>query len=219
MSVAVVDDHPLFRQGVVSILESKSIFASILEGANADDAARLARLHLPDLMLLDLDMPGGGMQALKRVRDVSPDTKCVLLTVCDTPGSAIKALNEGARGYILKGVGVEELCGALTTVLDEGTFVSPAFATTLLRAAQVRNALSTGGDVALTQREVQVLRALEAGDTNKEIASRLSISEKTVKFYMTNIMQKFGVKNRVAAVMAFQRMYGAREATAHQPRI
>lgn len=159
------------------------------------------------------------MQALKRVRNASPDTKCVLLTVCDTPGSAIKALNEGARGYILKGVGVDELCGALKTVVEDGTFVSPAFATTLLRAAQVRSALSDGVDVALTQREIQVLRALEVGDTNKEIATKLSISEKTVKFYMTNIMQKFGVKNRVAAVMAFQKMYGVEETAAPQSRM
>lgn len=180
-------------------------FGIIIEGKSGSDALRIAREHAPDIMLLDLDMPGGGVSCVTEVNAISPETRCVLLTASDCPKNAIASLDAGARGYILKGVGWNELSEAIERILADETYVSPAFATSLLAAAQRKG---SDVEVQLTAREQQVLRELEVGRTNREIAARLEITEKTVKFYMTNIMQKFGVKNRVAAVMEFQRMYG-----------
>ena len=203
-SVAIVDDHPIFRKGVAALVKEIG-FGTILEGKSGDDAVNIARDNAPDIMLLDLDMPRGGVECVGKVNSVSAHTKCVLLTASNCPQNAIKSLEAGARGYILKGVGWNELVDAIHTILDDETYVSPVFATSLLAAAQSR---ASNAEVQLTAREQQVLRQLEEGRTNREIAERLDITEKTVKFYMTNIMQKFGVKNRVAAVMEFQRMYG-----------
>lgn len=205
---AIVDDHPIFRTGLAALLKEEMGFGAIHQGASAEDAIALAERHAPDIFFLDLSMPGGGIAALKQIAEILPSARAVLLTACDAAETAIEALNEGASGYILKGVGATELTGAVNTILNGGTFVSPSFAATLLRAAQAPGDAAQS-DVYLTQREIQVLRELEQGHTNREIAQRLTISEKTVKFYMTNIMQKYGVKNRVAAVMAFQKDHPA----------
>jgi two-component system nitrate/nitrite response regulator NarL len=210
-SVAIIDDHPIFRAGVAATLSEHSGFGPIFQGASTLDAVRIVAEHEPDLLLLDLSMPGGGgLSALEQICAIGARTRCILLTSCDEARVAIKALDKGAKGYVLKGVGAEELISVLSTIIEGNTYVSPAFATTLLNAAQ-KNDKEDGGDQNLTHREVQILRELEAGRTNREIAGQLSISEKTVKFYMSNIMQKFGVKNRVAAIMAFQKSYGAKE--------
>ncbi|WP_102225921.1 response regulator [Acidimangrovimonas sediminis] len=203
LCVGLVDDHPIFRQGLAALLAENMGCAAIHQGATADEAVEIASTHRPDVMFLDLSLPGGGMDALKRIAAAEPEVRCVLLTACDAAASAIEALNNGARGYILKGVGGRELVMAIDTILNDGTFVSPGFAATLLRAAQAPTDRQDPTQH-LTQRELQVLHELERGHTNREIALRLDISEKTVKFYMTNIMQKYGVKNRVAAVLAFR---------------
>jgi two-component system, NarL family, nitrate/nitrite response regulator NarL len=211
LTVAVVDDHPIFRQGLVSVFANNMKFKAVYEGSCANDAVALAIKHGPDLLILDMEMPGGGMNALKEITQVAPEVRCVMLTVCDSADTAIQALNEGARGYILKGVGAAELVSAIETIMAEGTFVSPTFAARLLQAAQTphrEKALSNSLSI-LTSREIQVLKALETGLTNREIAESLAISEKTVKQYMTNIMQKFGVTNRVAAVFEFQKIRGS----------
>ncbi|KFE34468.1 response regulator [Thioclava atlantica] len=202
-TAGIVDDHPIFRQGLQTILAEDFGFATVHQGSSARDALEIATRHRPDILFLDLTMPGGGLEALRTISQADAGTHCVLLTACDAPDTAIEAMNIGARGYILKGVGIAELDSAIEAVLRGGTFVSPSFATALLRAAQ-SNAERHDSDASLTHRELQVLHELEQGRTNREIASTLSISERTVKFYMTNIMQKYGVKNRVAAVMAYR---------------
>lgn len=207
-SVAIIDDHPIFCKGVASILVEDAGFGKVLQGTSAEDAIRITTESAPDIVILDLDMPGGGLEALARILEISPDVHCVVLTASDNPHNAVRALETGARAYILKGIGSNELINALRVILGGGTYVSPSFATTLLDAVQKRRAQPAPA-INLSVRECQVMRQLEAGLSNRQIAEVLSISESTVKFYMYNIMQKLGVKNRVAAVMAFQKLHGS----------
>ncbi|KEP67972.1 chemotaxis protein CheY [Thioclava dalianensis] len=205
-TACIVDDHPIFRQGLCAVLQETLEIDVIAQGACATEAIALAARHCPDIMILDLTMPGGGLNALREIMDSIPSMQCILLTACDEPATAIEAMSSGAKGYILKGVGVVELEAAIDAILHGGTFVSPSFAAALLQAALSGPGKGDKGSV-LTHRETQVLTELERGRTNREIAKRLAISEKTVKFYMTNIMQKYGVKNRLEAVIAHRQSH------------
>ncbi|PFG63101.1 DNA-binding NarL/FixJ family response regulator [Thioclava sp. ES.031] len=204
-TACIVDDHPIFRQGLCAVLQDALEIEVLDQGSSAIDAIELARTRRPDVMILDLSMPGGGLNALRKIIDHDPSMQCILLTACDEPGTAIDAMSAGAKGYILKGVGVSELQAAIDAILHGGTFVSPSFAAALLQAALAGQEKSESEN--LTHREMQVLRELERGKTNREIAKRLAISEKTVKFYMTNIMQKYGVRNRLEAVIAHRQAH------------
>ena len=209
VSLAVVDDHPIVRQGLVAVLGREPQFTVVAEGATAGDALSLAVKHRPTVMVLDLGIPGGGgIEALKQIRALVPSTKCVILTVCDEAETAIAALDAGARGYILKGVSAHDLKAAIWTVINDESFVSPEFATKLLRAAQSSNDRGQENDC-LSHREEQVMAEVEAGLTNRQIAVKLGLSEKTIKYYMTIIMQKYGVSNRVSAVVAAQKIRGS----------
>jgi len=206
VSLAVVDDHPILRHGLAAVLRSEAGFKVVAEGGSSTEALQIANVHRPNIMLLDLGIPGGGIEALKQICIQVPSTRCIILTVCDNADTAINALNSGAQGYILKGVSGEDLKAAIWTVFNNETFVSPDFATKLLMASQMeKQALSQAGGK-LNFRENQVLREVESGLTNRKVAEKLQISEKTVKYYMTNIMQKYGVSNRTSAVVAHQKL-------------
>ncbi len=206
VSLAVVDDHPSLRHGLAAVLRSEAGFKVVAEGGSSTEALQIANVHRPNIMLLDLGIPGGGIEALKQICIQVPSTRCIILTVCDNADTAINALNSGAQGYILKGVSGEDLKAAIWTVFNNETFVSPDFATKLLMASQMeKQALSQAGGK-LNFRENQVLREVESGLTNRKVAEKLQISEKTVKYYMTNIMQKYGVSNRTSAVVAHQKL-------------
>lgn len=204
-TIAIIDAHPIFRRGLASVLREELDINDVIEGENAENAIEIADNLKPDLIILDLMMPNsGGVVALAKLTRAHPTLPCVVLTMNDSPDAAIKMLNEGARGYILKGIPVGEFVTAIRSILHGDTFVSPAFAKRLLTAAQEnkarRDPLGT-----LTSREEQVLRELKSGHSNREIARCLSIQEKTVKFYMSSIMHKLGAKNRVEALIVYQR--------------
>jgi two-component system nitrate/nitrite response regulator NarL len=206
ISIAVVDDHPILRHGLAAVLRNEPRFRFVAEGATATEALQIAQLHQPDIMILDLNIPGSGIEALKQIVIEFPSVRCIILTVCDSADTAIEALNAGAQGYILKGVGAADLKSAIWTVFNNESFVSPEFATKLLLAAQNKNPHTSVTDSRLSFRESQILREVEAGLSNRMIAEKLRISEKTVKHYMSSIMQKYGVNNRVSAVMAYQKV-------------
>ncbi len=204
-SIGIIDDHPIFRRGLAAVLRDEPDIGDVFEGDNTERAIQIAESHEPDLMILDLMMPGGGgIAALSAIAQARPSMPCIMLTMNDSPDMAIASLNEGARGYILKGIPAGEFIAALRSVLRGDTFVSPAFAKRLLTAAQESNA-RRDPIAALTHREEQVLHELKSGHSNREIAISLSIREKTVKFYMSSIMQKLGAKNRVEALVVYQR--------------
>lgn len=209
ISIAVVDDHPILRQGLAAVLRNEPRFRFVAEGGSATEALQIAEVHRPDIIILDLNIPGGGIDALRQIAVEFPSVRCIVLTVCDNADTAIGALNAGAQGYILKGVSGGDLKSAIWTVFNNELFVSPEFATKMLLAAQNRQETSVA-DRRLSFRETQILREVAAGLSNRMVAEKLSISEKTVKHYMSSIMQKYGVSNRVAAVMAYQKVCQSR---------
>jgi two-component system nitrate/nitrite response regulator NarL len=207
LHIAIVDDHPLFRSGVADALTRHGEFQIVAEGGSADEAIAIAGAKLPDVMLLDVSMPGGGVHAVREISRSFPVVKVVMLTVSEHEDDVTASLRAGARGYILKGVAARELISILRAVAAGDVYVTPSLAATLLfelsGAASPRSPLSPLDE--LTERERQILEQVAAGDSNKEIAAALQLSEKTVKHHMTNILQKLQVRNRVeAALMAKQ---------------
>lgn len=210
--VAVVDDHPLFREGVAHTIRSSKVLEVVAEGACADDAVRIVKDELPDIVLLDVSMPGGGIEAARTIARVAPVVKTIMLTVSESEEHVAQALAAGAQGYVLKGTSGPELINTMRAVSRGESYVSPGLAARLLTLAKrPQPASPVDSDLPeLTRREEGILDHVARGMTNKEIAKTLSISEKTVKHYMTNIMQKLHVRNRVEAVLAFQRKGTAR---------
>jgi two-component system nitrate/nitrite response regulator NarL len=207
--IVIVDDHALFREGLVSILGAEANIQVVGQGGNADEAVRLARDLLPEIILLDIDMPGNGLQAAQVITQECPVTRIVILTASEDDDHLIAALKTGARAYILKGVAARELVRILHAVAAGESYVPPALAASLLLemyepSSQPRKSVENQLDN-LTTREREILEGLAAGLSNKEIGSRLFISEKTVKHYITNILQKLQVRNRVEAALLAQK--------------
>jgi DNA-binding NarL/FixJ family response regulator len=206
--LALVDDHPIYRHGLAAVFRAEGRFTVVAEGGSSIEAMQIASVHRPRIMLLDLGIPGGGIETVQQLCIEFPETYCVVLTACDNPQTGIAALNAGAYGYILKGVSANELKAALWAVYkNETSFVSPEFATRLLSAAQTK--ATPVVDCGLSHRETQILSEVASGATNRMVAEKLNLSEKTVKHYMSNIMQKYGVTNRTSAAFVYQKMLQA----------
>jgi two-component system, NarL family, nitrate/nitrite response regulator NarL len=202
IGVAVIDDHPLFREGVIQVIRGSKFFKVVGEGATADDAVRIAIGKQPDILLLDVNMPGGGIQAASEIARACPTVKTIMLTVSEREEHFAQALQAGARGYVLKGASGAELLNALYVVSRGQSYVTPGlvarFLTLLKRPRPTSVPNYSVAD--LKQREKQMLDYVARGLTNKEIGNHFAISEKTVKHYMTIIMQKLHARNRVEAV-------------------
>jgi DNA-binding NarL/FixJ family response regulator len=178
------------------------------QGASAAEAVQLAQELLPDLILLDLNMPGSGLQAAQTITATCPVTRIVMLTVSEEEEDLLASLKAGARGYILKGVPARELTRILRAVCAGESYVTPTLAASLLRemtgvAPGARPAVDPLNE--LTDRERQILEGVANGLSNKEIGLQLHLTEKTVKHYMTNILQKLQVRNRVEAALIARR--------------
>jgi len=203
--VVIADDHALFREGLISILQAQDGLQVVGEGASADAAISLARELQPEIALLDIDMPGGGLEAARVLAEECPDTKVCMLTASDADEHLVSALKLGARAFILKGVAARELVRILRSVAEGEVYVPPALAASLLvemRAVGMRpEAEAPPALSSLTARETEILKELAGGLSNKEIAGRLFLSEKTVKHHVTNIFQKLQVRNRVEAAL------------------
>ncbi len=206
--IVIVDDHPLFRQGVAQTLSGAPDIEILAEGGSADEAVRLASDLLPDVLLLDIEIPGGGLTAAQAVAMRSPVTKIIMLTVSEDEDNLLAALRTGARAYVLKGVSGRDLLTIVRGVAAGEVYITPILAASLLiemtgtghRGKPAASALDE-----LTEREHQILGLVADGLSNKEIAAQLFLSEKTVKHHMTNILQKLQVRNRVEAAMLAQR--------------
>ena len=207
IQVVIVDDHPLFRDGVLQTLRAEPDFEVVGQTTTAAEAVRLAGELLPDVILLDITIPGGGLNAARMIAATSPVTKIIMLTASEAEEDVLTALKSGARGYILKGVSARELVKAVRDVHAGEAYVTPTLAASLLSEMK-------GGGLGprpapnpldeLTERESQILEQVASGLSNKEIAQQLFLSEKTVKHYMTNILQKLQVRNRVEAALLAQ---------------
>jgi len=205
--LAIVDDHSIFREGMLSVLKTEPDIEIVGEGASAEDAIRLAREFLPDIIFLDISMPGGGLNAAQTIVENYPVVKIIILTGSEGEAHVITALKTGARAYVLKGVAARELVNILHTVQSGEVYVTPTLAASLLSEITTgsRNEPSQSTFDKLTEREHEILALIAAGTSNKAIGLQLHLTEKTVKHYVTNILQKLQVHNRVqAAVMALK---------------
>jgi two-component system nitrate/nitrite response regulator NarL len=169
---------------------------------------RLAGELLPDVVLLDITLPGGGLNAACSITATSPVIKIIMLTASEAEEDVLAALKSGARGYILKGVSGRELVKIVRDVYAGEAYVTPSLAASLLSEMTALRGPAPASDPrdGLTERERGILEKVAAGLSNKEIASQLFLSEKTVKHYMTNILQKLHVRNRVEAALVAQKM-------------
>ena len=197
--VMVADDHPLFLEGVITALRSSENVTVVGQATDAADAVRVAREQMPDIALLDISMPGGGLQAARDIATACPATKIVMLTVSEDEDDVLAALKAGASGYVLKGVSPRELITVIRTVCAGEVYVAPAQASRMLRELTRPRPASPLDE--LTAREREVLELVATGLGNQEIGLRLGLAEKTVKHYMTNILAKLQVRSRVEAAL------------------
>jgi len=204
--ILVADDHPIFRDGVVQSLEETDDLRVVAIASSAAEAIELCKQEQPDVALLDLSMPGGGLTAVRKIASEQSETRIAMLTVSEDDEHVAKALNLGAIGYILKGVSAAELRRIVKGVASGEAHVSPSLATKVLTyMSQKSNTKEASVFDDLTSREEDILRLVAKGLSNKEVAIDLGLQEKTVKHYMTTIMSKLHARNRVeAALMAHE---------------
>src|ERR671913_1930432 len=193
----VADDHPMLREGLVAVLGTQPDFEVVGEAADGDEVVRLAESLGPDVILLDLEMPGtDGVAALEKLRDAGSAARTVVFTAYDTDERILRSLRAGARGYLLKGASRQEIFDAVRTVHADGSLLEPGVTTRLL------DLVREGGEQTepLTPRELEVLALISEGLHNSEIAGRLFVTERTVKFHVSSILAKLGADNRTEAV-------------------
>lgn len=205
-TVMVVDDHPLFRKGVVQLLAMDPEIHVVGEAGDRSGALELARRVEPDLILLDLNLKGAsGIDVLTELKDEDPGRRVVILTVSDAPDDLVGAIRAGADGYLLKDMEPEDLLERLREALGGTTVISDALAGRLARALREEAADSArrpARDLAsLTEREQAVLRCLAAGQSNKVIGRTLAISEGTVKVHVKHLLKKLAFRSRVEAAV------------------
>jgi two-component system NarL family response regulator len=194
----VVEDHHIVRQGLVALLNSVAGMHVVADAADGNTGIELFRKHRPDVTLMDLRLPGlGGAEAVAKIRAEYPAARIIVLTTFDGDEDIYRALQAGARGYLLKGMLGDELLDAIRAVHAGKTRIPSVVAERL--AARMSGS-------ALTGRELEVLELIVRGQSNKEIGSNLSISEATVKTHVNNILSKLGVTDRTqATTTAIQR--------------
>ena len=200
VKVLVVDDHPLLRQGVVDILSEAEDIEVVGEAADGAQAVEMARTLLPQVVVLDLQMPGvGGLAATSVIHTELPTVRVLVFTVSESEADLSTAMRYGARGYIVKNAGVEDLVQAVHHIALGGVIVSPIMGEKLLAELKTAPEIDTVREGHLSPREAEVLTLIAKGDTNKVIAATLFISEHTVKTHVRNIIEKLHSVNRSQA--------------------
>ncbi|MFI6349250.1 response regulator [Streptomyces sp. NPDC050560] len=194
--VLLVDDHPVVREGLRGILGAEDGIDVVGEAGSAAAAVTEARVHRPDVVLMDLRMPeGDGVQATRDLLALDPDCRVVVLTTYENDADILRAVEAGATGYLLKDAGRGELAGAIRAAARGETVLAPSVAARLVSRMR-------GAPAGLTPREIEVLRLVGAGRTNADIGRELFISEATVKTHLLRTFEKLGVSDRTAAVTA-----------------
>lgn len=195
--VIVADDHPIVRSGIVGLLALDPGLDVVGEASDGSAAVELAARALPDVVLMDLRMPGiSGIEATARITAEQPDVRVLVLTTYETDDDILGAIEAGASGYLLKAAPQEEIVAGIRAVADGHTVLAPSIAATLV----TRMRTDRPGRPALTPRELDVLRLVSAGRSNPEIARDLFIGEATVKTHLLHVFEKLGVSDRTRAV-------------------
>ena len=204
--VLVIDDHALFRRGLTLVLEAEEGIEVVGEGEDGEEAIQKAEELAPDVVLMDVRMPKvGGIEATRRIAEAQPATKILMLTVSDEEADLYEAIKAGATGYLLKEISIEEVADAVRAVVQGQTLISPSMAskliqefTSLARRSEQRQDVPAPR---LTERELEVLKLVAQGMSNRDIAQVLFISENTVKNHVRNILEKLHLHSRMEAVM------------------
>jgi len=202
--VMLVDDQNLVRKGVRSLLELSTDIEVVAEAADGAEAIRLLPDIKPDVMLLDMRMPGmSGIDVLQNLAKNNAVPPTIILTTFDDDELVLAGIKAGARGYLLKDVSLEDLVGAVKTVAEGGSIVKPAVTQRLLKGLENLHTEFSSLDRPdpLTDRETEILRLMAGGYSNKEIANSLGVAEGTIKNHVSNILSKMGVRDRTRAVL------------------
>ncbi len=200
ISVLIADDHPVVRQGLRTFLELQDDMEIVGEAGDGEEAVAKVQQLLPDVVLMDLVMPRlGGIEAIRHVRAVSPSSKVIVLTSFDDDEMVFPSVKAGAAGYLLKDARPQELAEAIRTVHRGEALLHPTIAAKLMQEFAHDKPRATGET--LTERELEVLRHIARGMSNKEIARELTISEKTVKTHVSNILAKLHLADRTQAAL------------------
>ncbi len=203
--VLIADDHPIVRQGIVTVVSRERGIEVVGEAANGQEAVDMTASLEPDIVLMDLEMPEmKGVEAISRIEADTPGTSVIILTTFDTDQHIFDGLEAGARGYLLKDSPPADLISAIRTVYRGESMIEPRVAGRLLDQFTRARSEDTYQD-ALSDRETEVVRLIATGATNKEIAAQLHIGESTVKTHIIHLFNKLGVKDRTGAVMAAAR--------------
>lgn len=202
--VLIADDHPLFRQGVAYTLSKEADIEVVGEAGTGREALSLARSLAPAVALLDITMPDGdGLTTAAKIAAELPATRIIMLTASEDGDDVVTALKVGAHGYVIKGAGAGEVLTAVRAVAAGESYITPKMAGSLLLELTQKPAANPLDE--LTDREREVLELVAQGLTNREIGLQLSLAEKTVKHYVTAVLQKLHVRSRVEAALLVQR--------------
>ncbi|HUS60590.1 MAG TPA: response regulator transcription factor [Acidimicrobiales bacterium] len=204
--VLIADDQPLFRRGLYVVLGTEDRIEVVGEAENGEEAVAKVRELAPDVVLMDVRMPRmNGIEAARAIQDESPTTKILMLTVSDEDADLFEAVKAGAVGYLLKEVSVEEVADAVRAVVAGQTLITPSMASKLLEEfkgmAKRVDERTQYASPTLTNRELEVLKLVAKGMSNREIADQLYISENTVKNHVRNILEKLHLHSRMEAVI------------------
>jgi DNA-binding NarL/FixJ family response regulator len=194
--ILIIDDHPVVREGLTAVLEGVPDVRVVGTAESAEEALAAIKTARPDIVLLDLELPGmSGIDAIPRLIAGSDHVRVIVLTAYDTEERVLGAIRAGAGGYLLKGAAASEIVHAIRAVREGGSYLTPRVATRVMAQLSGRSRSSI-----LTEREREVLRLIAQGQSNKQIGRQLSITERTVKFHVTSIFNKLGTDNRAQAI-------------------
>lgn len=206
IKVAVADDHPVLLAGINVLFANSGRHEVVGQAITADECLELVRTAAPDVIVMDLSMPGDVFRTISQISTTAPKTKVVVFTAFCSLESAIKALDAGATGFVLKGSASSELILAVDMVFADQMFITQQYASQVMNGLRDRARRQVSDESSkLNVREKQIIGHLMQARTNREIAGELRISEKTVKHYMTGLMQKLKARNRVEVVIAARR--------------
>ncbi|KAF0102487.1 MAG: two-component system NarL family nitrate/nitrite response regulator NarL [bacterium] len=202
LSVVTVDDHPLFRRGLIQLLGTIPGFNLVGEASCGVDGIALVRKCKPDLLLLDLNMKDmSGLEVLKAVKTSSPDTRVVMITVSDQAEDLVSALRIGADGYLLKDMEPEQMVESLRAAATGKVIISDALTHVMAAALRDQNRPETPQEADLTEQEIRILERIATGMSNKVIGKELDIAEGTVKVHVKHILRKLSLRSRVEAAV------------------
>jgi two-component system response regulator DegU len=202
--IIIADDHTLFRQGLKQVLELEKDFTVVAEVGNGEDAFEQAKALRPEVIVLDVSMPGNGLETCARIKEIMPQMGVVILTMHEDQEYLMRALKVGANSYLVKDVDSANLAEAIRAARDGRPYLHPGLAgLALMEVARGldRSGSRNSGNSGLTDRELEVLRLVGQGSSNREIAAALFISEKTAKNHLTHIFEKLGVSDRTQAAL------------------